>query len=494
MPGEDRQRPRHTPRDVVVVMTDQHRADLCAREGFGVDTTPTLDRLARAGRWFDRAYTSSPLCVPARISMLTGRFPSAHGVRTNRAYGNPSYGRDLVDVVAGAGFRTALVGKNHSHLVPNRLDHWVEYGHLGRLPRSAATGPDQEFDDWLHDHPGTTPTATPFPPEVQIPARLVDEAIRWLDTAAPTERSFLWLSIPEPHVPYQAPEPYFSAYAPTTVPPAATTLEALDNRDLAWRYAGRLAELSGEAKPDVLARARANYVGMLRLVDDQIARLVRHLENTGRLDDTLLVFVSDHGDFAGEYGLMRKGPGLPEVLARVPMFFHGPGVVGEPGPSPAHVSIVDILPTICEVLGQPVPEGVQGRSLVPMLSGDVAGDHDFLSAYAEQGFGGMPYEEADLGDAEPGVRRLDDGRVVVDAVNVVTHSGARRMVRRGRWKLVADVTGAVQLFDLAEDPFETRDLSAVPALAATKADLLADLTAWMLRATDAQLDRSGGSA
>ncbi|WP_350274984.1 sulfatase-like hydrolase/transferase [Kribbella sp. HUAS MG21] len=320
------------PRNIVVIMTDQHRADLTAREGFAVDCTPALDRLAANGRWFDRAYTTSPLCVPARISLLTGRFPSGHGIHGNTGYADPERCTDLIDVLDAAGFRTALVGKNHSHLTAERLDHWVEYSHYGRLPRTAATGADREFDDWLRAHPGTTTTATPYPLRHQLPVRLVDEAIRWLDTAAADERSFLWLSIPEPHVPYQLPEPYFSTYTPETVPPAATSFDVLADRDLPWQYAGRLAELAGEADPDVLARARANYVGMLRLVDDQVARLVDHLETTGRLTDTLVVALADHGDFAGEYGLMRKGPGLPDVLARIPLVFHGAGAAPQAVP------------------------------------------------------------------------------------------------------------------------------------------------------------------
>ncbi|WP_406047321.1 sulfatase [Kribbella sp. NBC_00889] len=466
-----------TPRDIVLVMTDQQRADLTAREGFPSDCTPTLDSLATSGRWFDRAYTTTPLCVPARISLLTGRFPSAHGVLGNTGYDDPARGDDLIDVLSAAGFRTALVGKNHSHLTPERLDHWIEFSHFGRVPPTAATGSDREFDDWLRAHPGTTTTPSPFPLEHQLPARIVDEAISWLDTAGPDDRSFLWLSIPEPHVPYQVPEPYFSTYGPDTVPPAATTSDVLAERDFSWRYAGQLAEQSGEAEPDVLARARANYVGMLRLVDDQLARLVAHLERTGRLATTLFVHLADHGDFAGEYGLMRKGPGLPEVLARIPMVFHGPGVHPDPRPSSAHVSISDVLPTICELIGTPVPSGVQGRSLVPLLR-DPDQTSDFSSVYVEQGYG-PPYREEDLGDRTPGVRRGPDGRVAIDTVNEVTQAGVRRMIRSDRWKLLSLADGTIQLFDLSTDPFELNDLAGRPEHAATCQKLHSELESWL---------------
>jgi arylsulfatase A-like enzyme len=462
-----------SPRDIVLVMTDQQRADLTAREGFPIDCTPALDGLATTGRWFNRAYTTTPLCVPARISLLTGRFPSAHGVLGNNGYDDPVRGPDLIDVLGKAGFRTGLIGKNHSHLTPDRLDHWVEYSHFGRVPATAATGRDREFDDWLRANPGTTPTPTPFPLEQQLPVRIVDEAISWLDSAAPEERSFLWLSIPEPHVPYQVPEPYF--HAPDAVPPAATTIDVLADRSFDWRYAGRLAQRSGEADPELLARARANYVGMLRLVDDQLARLVAHLEQAGRLESTLFLHVADHGDFAGEYGLMRKGPGLPEVLTRIPMLFHGPGVRADVRPSPAHVSIADVLPTLCELVEQPVPEGTQGRSLVPLLTDpDAAG---FDSVYAEQGYG-EPLDEDALGDRTPGLRETASGGVAVDTVNEVTQSGKRQMIRAGRWKLLATADGATQLFDLDADPFELHDLAGRADLAATLRRLQQELERW----------------
>ncbi|GAA1566397.1 MULTISPECIES: sulfatase family protein [Kribbella] len=464
------------PRQIVLVLTDQQRADLTAREGFPRDCTPTLDNLATTGRWFDRAYTTTPLCVPARISLLTGRFPSAHGVLGNTGYHDPARGADLVDVVGRAGFRTALIGKNHSHLTPDRMDHWAEYSHYGRIPPTAATGADRDFDDWLRANPGTTTTPTPFALAQQLPVRLVDEAIDWLDSAGPDDRSLLWLSIPEPHVPYQVPEPYFSGYGPDTVPPPATTSAVLADRDFAWRYAGRLAELSGEAAPAVLARARANYVGMLRLVDDQLSRLVDHLRRTGRLATTLFVHLADHGDFAGEYGLMRKGPGLPEVLARIPLLFHGPGVRPAPRPSHAHVSIADVLPTICELLDEPVPAGVQGRSLVPLLRDPEA--DGFTSVYAEQG-DGTPILQAEPAGRLPGVRETPSGDLAVDTVNEITQSGRRRMVRADRWKLLSTADGAVQLFDLEADPFELEDLADRAEHAETLRHLRGELEHWI---------------
>ncbi|MFW6597711.1 sulfatase [Propionibacteriaceae bacterium Y2011] len=323
--------------------------------------------------------------------------------------------------------------------------------------------------------------------EVQNPARIVFEAIEWLD-AEPEAPALAWLSIPEPHVPYQVPEPYFSDFGPDVVPQPDTTSEALDGAGLPWQWVRRLGKALDEADPDTLQRARASYVGMLRLIDDQIGRLLDHLAETGRLESTLIVFVSDHGDYAGEYGLLRKGAGVPEVLTRVPMFFSGAGVGSDicaDGPSPAHVSMVDVFPTICELAGWPVPNGVQGRSLVPLLQGEVpAGEFD--SSYAEQGVGGLPHPGG------PGIEDLlSPGRAGAPGADVpvatlcdVTQDGALRMVRSGRWKLIMQVTGETQLYDLEEDRYELHDRHADPACAEVYVSMLEHLAKWLIRVAD----------
>lgn len=466
----------HAVDNVIIVMTDQQRADLSAREGFAVDCTPTLDALARSGRWFNRAYTAAPLCVPARISLLTGRFPSAHGVRENHGFQSPRRAEDLFDVARGQGLRTALIGKNHSHLTAERADRFETYGHLGQVPPLDDDSEAAQFDAWLHRLGARVATeASPFPVTAQMPSRIVDRGIDWLDES--TTPGLLWLSFPEPHVPYQVPEPYFSRYTPATVPPPQTGPDDAGGRGLAWEWVQQLGRRLGDQER--LERARANYVGMLRLVDDQIARLVAYLERSGKRDRTLIIALADHGDFAGEYGLLRKGPGIPEVLIRIPMLITGPGVSADPEPSPAHVSITDVVPTICDLAGWPVPEGVQGRSLAEVLRG-VVPSGEFETAYAEQGVGGLPVTDP----AE--LERLDaegPGGVVATLCDV-TQDGSLRMVRSGRWKLVVPVAGAPQLFDLERDPYELDDCYPDPRHAPTVARLMLQLTQWLVRVDD----------
>jgi arylsulfatase A-like enzyme len=144
-----------------------------------------------------------------------------------------------------------------------------------------------------------------------------------------------------------------------------------------------------------LPRLRSIYYGMMRLIDDQVKRLVMFLKKEGLLESTILLFVADHGDYAGEYGLMKKGAGVPECLTRIPMFWHGPGIIRQAKPHGACVSNTDILPTICDRLGVPLPHGVQGRSLWPLLSGQRYPEEEFTSMLVMQGMGGLDYTSVD---------------------------------------------------------------------------------------------------
>ena len=134
--------------NIVVIMTDQQRADLCGREGFPLEVTPYVDQLAQENVWFNKAYTVMPASSPARCSMFTGRFPSATHVRTNHNIPDIFYQQDLVGVLKENGYQTALVGKNHAYLKPADLDFWSEYGHWGKNKK--ATPAEKETARFLN--------------------------------------------------------------------------------------------------------------------------------------------------------------------------------------------------------------------------------------------------------------------------------------------------------------------------------------------------------
>lgn len=474
---------QETP-NIVVIMTDQQRADVSAREGFELDTTPFLDQLAYQGSWFDRAYTSLPICAPARESFLTGRYPSATGVQDNSTIEHAKFETDLFEVMTEQGYATALCGKNHSHLTPERVDHWFTLTHRGGSG-TGRTPEEREFDEWMDrlNH-GISLEPTPFPVECQSPYRAVSDAQSWLQSLD-DEPFFLWLSFPEPHNPYQVPEPYYSMFPAKDLPPLRADEGNLEQKGFKWQWMRQIAE---DANPnsdfdELLPRVRSNYYGMLRLIDDQVKRFTGFLEAEGLQEDTLLVFVSDHGDYVCEYGLLRKGPDLPEVLTRVPLFFVGSGVTARREPHPAHVSIVDLMPTLCEVVGAPLPDGTVGRSLWPLLTDDDYPAAEFESIYAEAGVGGLHYTEEDDPDIEDCLIHGPEG-TVFDSVNYVSVSGRMCMIRKGDWKLVLDMQGHGQLYNLAEDSVELDNCYGKATVADKQMELLEELLAWRLRAQD----------
>jgi arylsulfatase A-like enzyme len=467
--------------NIVIIMTDQQRADVCRREGFALDTTPFLDSLAGKGVWFNRAYTSMPACAPARTSLFTGRYPSATRVRTNHNTKDATYGKDLIDVLRGQGYATGLCGKNHTYLTRDRFDHWFGLGHEGGSGENRS-GQEKAFDRYLEGlrHRADFKPA-PFPLECQCPYRAVSSATRWIESVR-GKPFFLWLSFPEPHNPYQVPEPYFSTFPPDSLPATRSGEEALKIKGFKFQWARQLGERAFADYEKQIPRARSNYFGMLRLIDDQVRRFVEFLEEKKLLDNTIIVFVSDHGDFVGEYGLVRKGPELPEYLTRVPMFFVGPRIMASSRPHPAHVSIVDIMPTLCEAVGATLPRGVQGRSLWPVLTGGDYPKEEFASVYAEHGFGGLHYTARDALD--PVKEGALNASCSFDCLNSWSQSGTMRMVRKGDWKLAFDMQGKGQLYNLKKDPGELKNLYGRARAARVQQEMLAELLAWVLRVQD----------
>jgi len=451
--------------NIVLLMTDQHRQGYSRAAGFPLDTMPFLDAFAGTGARLPNAYTTAPVCVPARTSLLSGRWPSAHRVRQNHANGQVTRGADLLDVLRSADYALHFAGKPHMYRTASDFDtyagpYWHESG-------PDDIGQNADFSAWLRsiDH-GPALEPTPFPLECQFPYRIVNDAVAAVDGRNPF---FLWVSLPEPHNPYQVPEPYFSLFAEDELPPR---VDPVDKGDAAqW-----LRDLVEHKRPgfDLLwRRYRANYCGMLRLIDDQMRRLVEALGT----DNTIFFFVSDHGDYVGDYGLQRKGAGLPEALVRIPFFAVGPGIVA--AERSEFVSLADLLPTICELVDEPIPDGVQGRGLAPLLRGAEFPPAEFDSIYVEGGFGGLPY----TADERPPLH-FDYATRTYDELNSMTQSGTTRMVRMADWKLIYDVLGRGELYDLRADPAELHNRWDDPAAAQPRAMLTERLLRWCLRVSD----------
>lgn len=470
-----------TSPNIVLIMTDQQRADLLSREGYPLNTMPFLDRLASHGTWFDKAYTTSPASVPARTSLLTGRYPKATHVRNNQNEQDAFFEKDMFHVLEEKGYTTALIGKNHTYLNAERLDYWTEYNHAGKV-KNSDSDKSYLFDKFLKD----TQLYASFEPspggvESQPSYRMVDEAIEWIDNV--DDRPFmLWLSFAEPHNPYQVCEPYFSMFK-DKLPLMQTSAEDRAQKGERYETLAEMMSIGHDGYNRRLNELRSIYLGMLRMIDDQVSRFVDNMKSSGIYDNTIFIFISDHGDYMGDYGLLKKGAGLDEITTRIPMQWIGPGIKESKKPHDAHVSIADIFPTICEIIDAPVPLGVQGRSLWPLLQGKSYPKEEFESAYVEHGYGGNFYTKEDGTDylAEGAI---SNNKYYFDELNSWTQSGFTKMVLKGNWKLIFDMEGNGWLYNLVKDPFELKNLFNDERCYQTKIELLEELLKWEIATGD----------
>jgi len=470
----------HRP-NIVLIMTDQQRADLCGREGYPLDVTPYVDKLAKQNAWFNRAYTTAPASVPARISMLTGRFPKATHVRTNHNVEDAYFEKDLPTVLKEQGYKTALIGKNHTYLKPENMDFWSSYSHWGKEDKDQPQS--KEFAQFLNQKArGQYLGPSPFGVEYQLPYQIVNQTLEWVkeNKSAPF---FAWVSFAEPHNPYQVCEPYYSMFPPEKIPASLGTSKDLKSKGEKYEILNELETLSKTNAPENLGRLRANYLGMIRLIDGQIMRLIEGLKAQGLYENTIFIVLSDHGDYFGEYGLMRKGAGTSDFLTRIPMVWAGYGIKPHSGLMPAHVSLADVFPTLCAAIGAELPLGVQGRSLWPMLGGEKYPSREFQSILVEQGFGGADFTRKDtLTFEEEGC--LNKGIANMDELNTWTQSGTQRMLRKGDWKIGVDNYARGQMYNTKTDPSELNNLFENKKFLAQKSELLLELAGWEIRTQD----------
>lgn len=470
--------------NIIIVMTDQQRADLRRACGYELDTMPFLDSWAEGGVDFARAYTPNPTCMPARVSMFTGRYSQCHQVRTNHNMADALYTADLLDVLRENGYVTALCGKNHSHREPEAFDFHETCGHLGYEGEENFTREEIEFADFLcSTRHMEIHRPSPGGVEVQHPYRNVTSALKFMDEVKDGQPFFAWVSFAEPHNPYQVPEPYFDLFPPDKLPPLRSQTIDLEGKGQRFVWLRHTWEkILGKEIDDRIQRARSNYHGMLRLIDDQFRRLVEGVRERGLEDNTVILYLSDHGDFAGEYGLIRKGPDLPELLCHIPFIWRGPGIRPSGRGAEGFVNIVDILPTICEMIGVQTPFGCQGKSILPLLTGTDIPAREYEYAYAESGFGGLYWKEGDELDliSEGASKNME----TFDCLNTWTQCGQVRALWKGDYHLQLDMLGSGYLYHLASDPVEIHNLWEEPSCRDVKEDMLKSLAEAMMQAAD----------
>jgi arylsulfatase A-like enzyme len=253
--------------NIIFIICDQRCFGYSKATGYKLDTSPTLDRMQNEGIGFQHNYCTMPACVPSRTSMLTGRWPEAHHVRMNLQADAAYFEKDLYQVAKSQGYRTGLVGKNHTYLKKTDLDVWREYFHDGGPIDPDSPKETAAFDQWLKNlNFNISETATPFPVELQLTYRIVSDVINFVDTAA-GQPFLLQVSIPEPHDPEQVPAPYWNMFPPESLPDRCAGPEALAHMGPRAQWEYRLQQDNFPDTEKMWRRYRSNYFGALRMIE-----------------------------------------------------------------------------------------------------------------------------------------------------------------------------------------------------------------------------------
>jgi arylsulfatase A-like enzyme len=488
-------------RNVLFVMCDQLRRDHLSCYGGRVHT-PHLDALAARGVHFDNAYVQSGVCGPSRMSFYTGRYVSSHGATWNRV---PLSAAELTlgDYLRTAGRVATLAGKTHVLPDNEALDRFgieidSERGALlreggfvvlDRYDGHTPPGPESGYADYLRANGYRS--ADPWSDyviamednerivsgwqmrNVHLPSRvreehsetayISDRALEWI--RAQGERPWvLHLSYVKPHWPYVAPAPWHALYRGGDVGPVRRGAQdgTGDEHPVVSAYREH-DECKSFAREDVARHVRPAYMGLTAQIDHHLGRVLKMFDESGRMDDTLILFTSDHGDFLGDRGLGEKELFYDEIV-RIPFLLYDPSPQADRTRGQAELRFVegiDVVPTILDALGIPLPSHrVEGRSLLPLT----------------RGLGTADWRDATFSELDYSYRRARHvlGRGVDEC--------RAWMVRTSRWKYIHWLGMRPQLFDLEADPAESRDLGARSGHDVAIAEMRSRLFDWLSNA------------
>lgn len=445
--------------NLLFLMTDQHRVDTLGCYGNPHVATPNLDRLAATGTRFDRFYTPTAICTPARASLLTGQAPFRHRLLANHER-NVGYLEDLredaftfPESLAERDYQLGLIGKWHVGTHRNAASYGFE-------------GPD--LPGWHNpvDHPdylayleerglppyritepvrGTTPNGNPGnllaarlqqPVEATFEYYLATRAIEQLEKYAADGRPFfLATHFFGPHLPYLLPDAYYDRYDPGLVDLPPSIAETFEGKPPVQRNYS--AHWAFDTMPlDVTRKLIAVYWGYVTLVDEQIGRILTRLDELGLTDDTAVFFTADHGEFTGAHRLHDKGPAMYEDIYRIP------GIIRVPGQPPQvreeFATLTDCTATLLELAGSDPAPATDSRSLLPLVRGEHPDwPRELLAEFHGHHF---PYPQ--------------------------------RMLRDERYKLVVNPESVNELYDLTADPHELSNRYDHPELAAVRRRLM----------------------
>lgn len=379
--------------NILLIYTDQQRYDTISALGYSRVDTPHLDRLAREGVTFTHATTPSPVCMAARWSLQTGQWTTAHRCYSNHHPG-PMPQDHMPAMMRRNGYRTALVGKNHTWLSSGDFDLMQE------LAAGKALEP-HEREAWLKSRLAKNPRlceeAVPGGVEADGMHLHTDDALRFLDSSRGGP-FFLFVSYLYPHTPYHAPEPWYSRSLGRDLGKPAVEPNGLASAGKPFRHIFH--QRNNDAilpfTTEQTRIMRGVYHAMIALVDAEIGRLLRFLDDHKLTEITLVAFTSDHGDYMGDHGLYTKSPTLYDCLVRVPLILRWPGMADAGRRDGRLASHVDFMPTFAAAAGIDRPAQAQGVNLLPFLRDGGREGPVREAAFSEYGVPGQPYTQQRL--------------------------------------------------------------------------------------------------
>ena len=434
-----------TTPNILLLMTDQQRWDAMSCSGDWVQT-PNLDRIASEGIRFTNCVTTSPICIPTRLSLATGLYPHDTHVWNNMNHQMPAETPTWMQAVRDAGYRTSLFGKTHLHPhegdLREREDLMNAYGlddvnEIGG-PRASAkvlshmTAMWEEKGLWeayradYRERFSTKPhlvRPSTLGLEDYADVYVGQQAKQSLQNYDREEPWCCWVSFGGPHEPWDTPEPYASMYDPDDMPPA---IPRPSTGERPHGHLDRLMQrLNPAFEPGETGRLRANYAGNVTLIDDQIGEILDAIEARGELENTIIVHTSDHGEMNGDYGLIYKGNFLNGAV-RIPLLVRTSDSANAGSVCESPVEWIDIGPTLVELVDGELGHRQFGKSLCPVLTQPEMEHRDFA-----------------ISEIEGEVMRLDR-----------------------EWKVALNANGAVYLlFNVQNDPDEVQNLAGRPEVA-----------------------------
>ncbi len=403
--------------NVVWFCTDQQRHDTIHSLGNPYIKTPSLDRLINEGVAFKNAYTQSPVCTPSRSSFLTGKYPKATKAFYN---GNDEYSQDELLVTkyfSLNGYECGLTGKLHLTSARGRMEKRCDDGYTymkwSHHPHDDWDTGINHYQDWLKSqgvdwkkaYKGKFTSMDDFPPvenpeftgtEIGIEAQFhqttwcVSEAINFIEKKKEEGTPWLVSINPfDPHPPLDPPQEYKDKLKVEDMPLPLWREGEIESKPPHVQHDyihggqnGSTDSICGMSDFEKKEKVR-DYYAQIELIDDQLGRLMDYLEESGQRDNTVIIYMSDHGETNGDHGLYWKGAYFYESITHVPLIISLPSKLKSNLVSNALVELVDIAPTICDLCNLPIPESMMGKSLVPILLGEANPDVHKDSVYCE---------------------------------------------------------------------------------------------------------------